>query len=185
MSDSDEDLEDGPVLTAEDIGRQNRQLSPVIQSLPMFDPTIQGKIDYLNGHIEYTTDERIQIFTYVYQPAEFVINVIERIVFRINLSFDVNGAWARITKNPSGGGESFIDVTSKENCVSTMHTLLHETYISTMYELLQRDHPALFKGGKFRVSPARRLIQASSKEKRSVKAKMITDIIDRISIMIK
>ncbi len=188
MSDS-EDFEDGPVVTPRDIAQlnaeqQTQQLGLIIPS-PLFDVTIKEKIDFLDQNIRFSTDPRIVIYVYAYQPAEYVVNVFERIVFRINLSCDVNGTWARITKNPSGGGESFIDVTSNENCVSIMHTLLDETYISIMHELLQREHPALFKDGKYRVSPARRLIQASSREKRSVNAKMITDIIDRISIMIK
>ena len=191
MSDS-EDLEDGVVVTSADIARLSdeqltQRLGPIMQSTH-FDPAVQDKINYLDQNILFSEDPSIVIYVYTYQPAEYVVNVFERIVFRINLNFDVNGAWARITKNPSGGGESFIDVTSNENCVSTMHTLLHETYISIMYEILQRDHHALYTRGRYRVSPAMRTINAQSRQnpKRGVGTRMITDleqICNRISMI--
>ena len=143
-----------------------------------FQPDIQGKISYLDQNIRYSADPRIVIYTYVYQPAEYVINVFQRIVFRIDLNFNENSAWARVTQTPHGGEESSIVVMSGDDCVSTVHGFLQIVYDQT----LNSDHST------GRVSAARRLIIAQSRKKtqRFVTTRMITDleqICNRISMM--
>ncbi len=180
MSD-EEDYEDGPVVTPEDIARlsqeqETQQLGLIMPSLH-FEEAIQAKINYLNRNILFSEVPRIVIYVYVYQPAEYVINVLGRIVFRIDLSFNVNGAWARITKNPSGGGESFVVVMSGGECVTTMHRLLQTVYGQTLNSDQNTGH----------VTAAIRLIDAQSREKpKRLTTRMITDleqICNRISII--